>query len=203
MASKGDAGRRAGPKRSESSQAAILEAVRAELVASGWRGFSVDNVARRASASKQTIYRWWPSIAALCVESVLSGLPARAGTATEPVGRIAELLQPLISFCRSGDGQYAFKGAVLAAADDQDARDALRGWISAEVRGPLRLILAELAVKGLVRRDYDADEIVAHLLGPVWHRVLIANTPVSENFAELMAREALRALAPAAQPASR
>ena len=55
---------RKGPTRSEESKAAILEATRVEMAEMGWRGFSVDSVAKRASASKQTIYRWWPSIGA-------------------------------------------------------------------------------------------------------------------------------------------
>ncbi|MDP3459200.1 MAG: helix-turn-helix domain-containing protein, partial [Hyphomonas sp.] len=52
---------RKGPTRSEASKSAILEAAREEMAENGWRGFSVDSVAKRASASKQTIYRWWPS----------------------------------------------------------------------------------------------------------------------------------------------
>ena len=63
---------RKGPSRSEESRSAILEATRAELAESGWRTFSVDAVAKRASASKQTIYRWWPSIGAMCVDAALA-----------------------------------------------------------------------------------------------------------------------------------
>ena len=66
---------RKGPSRSEESRAAILEATRAELAESGWRTFSVDAVAKRASASKQTIYRWWPSIGAMCVDAALALVP--------------------------------------------------------------------------------------------------------------------------------
>ncbi|MEN8877038.1 MAG: TetR/AcrR family transcriptional regulator, partial [Hyphomonas sp.] len=48
---------RKGPTRSEASKAAILDATRIEMAENGWRGFSVDGVAKRASASKQTIYK--------------------------------------------------------------------------------------------------------------------------------------------------
>ncbi|WP_146739747.1 TetR/AcrR family transcriptional regulator, partial [Hyphomonas pacifica] len=45
---------RKGPTRSEASKAAILDATREEMAENGWRSFSVDAVAKRASASKQT-----------------------------------------------------------------------------------------------------------------------------------------------------
>ena len=67
--------RRQGPRRSEASRAAILEATREELARSGWRKFSVDSVAKRARASKQTIYRWWPATGTMCVEAAIALLP--------------------------------------------------------------------------------------------------------------------------------
>jgi AcrR family transcriptional regulator len=178
------------------SQAAILEAVRAELAETGWRAFSVDNVARRASASKQTIYRWWESIACLCVECAVSQFPPRVISAGDPAGRISELVAPVVSFARRADGQAVLRGALLAAADDREAREVLRTWITNEVRGPLRLIMAELAVKGVVRRDWDADDALAHLFGPIWHRIMIANSPLPEGFADIIARDFLKTFAP-------
>jgi AcrR family transcriptional regulator len=194
MAAKAEQRRRAGPRRSEASKKAILEATRHELAASGWRSFSVDGVAKRASASKQTIYRWWPSIATLCAESVMSELPPRAVSATEPEDRLAELVQPLVQFAREADHQSALRGAILAAADDEGAREIVRAWLANEVRGPLRLILAELTHKGIIRRDWDPDEAMSAFLGPLWHRLMIANAPISHDFAQKLARNLISAL---------
>ena len=66
--------RRVGPRRSEASTQAVLEAAYVELSEHGWRGFSVDRVAKTAKASKQTIYRWWKSAACLAVDSALAKL---------------------------------------------------------------------------------------------------------------------------------
>ena len=74
-ATEGTKASRKGPTRSEESKAAILEATRIEMAETGWRAFSVDSVAKRASASKQTIYRWWPSIGAMCVAAALALIP--------------------------------------------------------------------------------------------------------------------------------
>lgn len=196
MAAKTEQRRRAGPRRSEASKQAILEAARAELASSGWRAFSVDSVAKRASASKQTIYRWWPSIATLCAESVVGSLPMRQVEASEAEDRIAELIQPLVQFAREADNQSALRGAILAAADDEGAREVFRNWFTQEIRGPLRLILAELTHRGRVRRDWDPDEAMAIFLGPLWHRIMIANAPLSADFARKIGRSLIGALSP-------
>lgn len=174
--------RRQGPKRSETSQAAILEAVRDELAESGWRGFSVDNVARRAQASKQTIYRWWPSIGTLCLDAALALIPSAPDGARDAQQRIAALIAPLEATARTGSGNYILRAALLAAADDDDAGEKWRGWIKTEVRTPLRMILAELAAKQVIRRDWDIEDAVDVLLGPIWHRLLVMRSPIPEAF---------------------
>ncbi|AGZ43330.1 TetR/AcrR family transcriptional regulator [Actinoplanes friuliensis] len=54
-------------RRGTELEQAILRAAADELVASGYRGFAMDAVARRAGTNKNTIYRRWPSRAALGV----------------------------------------------------------------------------------------------------------------------------------------
>jgi len=57
-----------GATRNPESQRAILEAARALVIEEGVGGFSIEAVARRAQAGKPTIYRWWPSKAALLLD---------------------------------------------------------------------------------------------------------------------------------------
>lgn len=174
--------RRQGPKRSAVSQAAILEAARDELAESGWRNFSVDNVARRASASKQTIYRWWPSIGTLCLDAALALIPPSPEGARDPEQRIAAIIAPLEAAVRTGSGNYVVRAALLAAADDDEAGEKWRAWIKNEIRTPLRMILAELAAKQVIRRDWDIDEALDMLVGPFWHRTIVMSAPVPEAF---------------------
>ena len=174
--------RRQGPKRSAVSQEAILEAVRDELAESGWRNFSVDNVARRASASKQTIYRWWPSIGTLCLDAALALVPPAPEGARDAEQRIAAIVAPLEATVRTGSGNYVFRSALLAAADDEEAGEKWRAWVKAEIRTPLRMILAELAGKQVIRRDWDIDEALDMLVGPFWNRLMVMRTPIPEAF---------------------
>jgi AcrR family transcriptional regulator len=61
----GDPRKSIGARRNPDSAEAILDAAEAVLVEAGYSGFSIEAVARRARAGKPTIYRWWPSKAAL------------------------------------------------------------------------------------------------------------------------------------------
>ncbi len=186
--------RRQGPKRSETSQAAILEAVRDELAESGWRGFSVDNVARRAQASKQTIYRWWPSIGTLCLDAALSLIPAAPEGARDAQQRIAAIIAPLEATVRTGSGNYILRAALLAASDDDDAGEKWRAWVKTEIRTPLRMVLAELAAKQIIRRDWEIEDAMDALVGPFWHRLLIMRSPIPETFSLRQAERLLASL---------
>ena len=187
---------RKGPNRSEASKAAILEAARTEMAENGWRDFSVDSVARRASASKQTIYRWWPSIGAMCVDAALALIPDAPKGGRDPLERITALIIPLEAAARTGHGHAVLRVALLAAADDRDAGEAWRAWVGRDIRQPLRMLLAELATKRVIRRDFELDEIMEQLLGPVFHRLTVSRAPVKEGFSADQAMALLRTYAP-------
>src|SRR3954471_24540101 len=64
------------PRRAE-ADAEILAAALAMLRAGGYRELSLDEVARRAGTAKSSIYRRWPSKAALAAEILRREVPAR------------------------------------------------------------------------------------------------------------------------------
>jgi len=192
--------RRVGPRRSEASASAVLTAAYGELCEHGWRNFSVDRVARNARASKQTVYRWWRSAACLAVDAVLSRMTARTASVTPAAAdvrdRILQLIAPMLSAVRTGDGAHAWRGALLAAADDSEAGEVFRSWFADRIRIPLRHILAEQALKGAIRRDWDIDLATELLLGPVWHRLIAMRGPVPEIYSRRLVESMLKALAP-------
>jgi AcrR family transcriptional regulator len=57
-----------GAVRSPEAHKSILAAAAEILAESGYAGFTIEAVARRAGASKPTIYRWWKGKAALIME---------------------------------------------------------------------------------------------------------------------------------------
>ncbi|MEO0608492.1 MAG: TetR-like C-terminal domain-containing protein [Pseudomonadota bacterium] len=181
---------------SEESRAAILQATREEMAENGWRKFSVDKVSRKAKASKQTIYRWWPAIGNMCIEAALELVPQRSQLGRDPTERISALIKPLEDVTRLGSGHAVLRTAMIAASDDKDAGETWRAWMKDNVRAPLRLVLAEIATKKVIRRDFELDEAVDLLTGQLWSRVMIMRAPLPEAFCQEQSERLLRALAP-------
>jgi AcrR family transcriptional regulator len=65
-----------GRPRSETSREAILVAAFALLAERGYGAFAIEGVAARARVGKTTIYRWWPSKAALAIDAFLHATEA-------------------------------------------------------------------------------------------------------------------------------
>ena len=76
------------------------------------------------------------------------------------------------------------------------AREIFRAWFSENVKIPLRHILAEQALKGNVRRDWDIDLATELLFGPIWHRLIAMRGPVPEVYRTRLVDSLLRAIAP-------
>lgn len=189
--------RREGPKRSESSRQAILAAARDELAEQGWRNFSPDRLAKRAKASKQTIYRWWPSIASIAVEAALEMIPEPVPPkSTNLDDALRSFIDPIVSLARVGDGAHLLRSALLAAADDSHAGEIFRHWFNTYYRKPLKAVLAEAAMRGKIKRDYDIDTACELLFGPIWHRMVLMRGPLPEMIALRAAQSMIAALRP-------
>lgn len=189
--------RREGPKRSEASRQAILAAAREELTEHGWRGFSPDRLAKRARASKQTIYRWWPSIASIAVEAAIDKIDDPVVNSSDPIDvQLSGFIRPIVELARAGDSAHLLRSALLAAADDAQAGEAFRLWFNERFRKPLKTVLAEAAVRGRIKRDYDTDMASEMLFGPVWHRMVLMRGPLPEIIAMRAAQSVVAALRP-------
>src|SRR5690348_16839216 len=59
-----------GRRRSNQAHQAILQATFEVLEQVGYRAMTIEGIAARAGVGKKTIYRWWPSKAAVALETV-------------------------------------------------------------------------------------------------------------------------------------
>ena len=186
---------RKGRPRSEKSKKSILKATSNLLLHMSVQELSIEAIAKKAKVGKTTIYRWWPAIGNMCIEAAVELVPAASKLGRDPVERIAALIQPLEETTRQGSGHAVLRTAMIAASDDKDAGETWRNWMKEHIRTPLRLILAEIAAKNVVRRDYDLDLAVDILTGQIWSRIMIMRAPLPESFSKTQAEALLKALA--------
>lgn len=64
---------RKGRPRSQATRAAILVAARELIAEKGYDAMTIEAIAERAGSSRQTIYRWWSSKAAIVADAVIAG----------------------------------------------------------------------------------------------------------------------------------
>ena len=117
-----------GARRNPDSAEAILEAAEAVLIEAGYAGFSIEAVARRARAGKPTIYRWWPSKAALLLEVYQRqkrvDIPDTGSLEQDLVG----FLINLFTHWRETSSGSVFKSLIAEAQSDETAAAALAGY---------------------------------------------------------------------------
>ncbi|GGZ43048.1 MULTISPECIES: TetR/AcrR family transcriptional regulator [Streptomyces] len=94
-------------RRSDRSRRAILDAALALVTEVGYRRTTIEGIAARAGVGKQTIYRWWPSKAAVLMDAFLD----LAGRSAEGVAAGSESAEGVAAESESavepGEGEQA------------------------------------------------------------------------------------------------
>lgn len=161
-----------GAKRNPDSAEAILEAAEALLLEGGYAGFSIEAVARRARAGKPTIYRWWPSKAALLLDVYRRQKRDidfhDAGPLEDDLFRF---LKSLFRYWRETPAGNIFRSIIAEAQTDETAASALADY-SAGARRHTAQMFERARERGEMSPAADAEK-AADLLGAyAWSHLL-------------------------------
>jgi AcrR family transcriptional regulator len=163
-----------------------VTAVRETLDEVGYNALTIDGVASRAGVGRPTIYRRWPSKAALVIGAL--GEPAHADHPIPDTGRLRddllEIRRRLLAMLRSPEGQRVLPGLV---ADLTDHPELYPRFYDRYV-GPWREAIQEAVDRAIRRKEVPDDpsgRLVADVLaGPLIFRVLFAHEEVNEKSLE-------------------
>ena len=139
----------------------MLAAMRRALAADGYDAVTIEGLAAEAEVSKQTIYRWWPSKAAILGEALLEGeLPTPDLRATDDLATDLRAWFTAMS-SRAEDGANTALARALIAVTATDPE--LGAALNARLAGPIvEQIVARLDVAqraGQVRENVDAAAV--------------------------------------------
>lgn len=186
-----------GATRNPASEAAILAAAEAVLVENGLSGFSIEAVAKRARAGKPTIYRWWPSQAALLLD--VYHCRKRTSFVFPDTGNIREDLRAyfggILASWREGTGGEVFRCVVAKAQGDADALAALSAYM-ADRRRQSGKIIARAQARGEVRADVKPELITEILASFAWGRLLTERLDVSDEEIDAVVDTVLAGIVP-------
>lgn len=165
--------RSAGPRRSDASHQAILDAAERLLAEKGPAGLTFEAVARLAGAGKPTIYRWWPTRTALMLEVYdrhKSDALSRPDTGSLG-GDLTILLRDLWRFWREGPAGRAYAAIITDAQNDEAAKHQF-AVVLADPDFPLTPIFARAVARGEIADAARAAVLREYVAALNWFRLL-------------------------------
>lgn len=164
---------------------AIIDATYELLHEKSVRDLSIEEIAARAGVSKPTVYKWWPSKAALVIDMfearVFEPLP-------DPVSESAEatIRAQVRNLVRQLDGFFGRMTSQIVAEGQSDAgllREHLERYKEHRVAFSFDLIEGALA-SGEFKRRIEPNLLIDMIYGPIYYRFLFKHLPVTQEFGQ-------------------
>ncbi|WP_219467011.1 TetR/AcrR family transcriptional regulator [Nonomuraea rhizosphaerae] len=156
----------------------MLQAALQVLNDDGLPGFTMEAIARRAGASKATLYRRWPTLGALMVDAMdatFRPFPAPdTGRVEDDVAQVLEAFVALLEHTPFPRLMAAF----IYAAERDPALAGLHGDLTRRRREPLIVVLNRARARGRLPADLDPEVVTDLLTGPFFYRRFIAHQPI-------------------------
>jgi AcrR family transcriptional regulator len=184
-ANRGGARKGAGRPRVAETDRAILAACLTLFERGGYGTLKMDDVAVEAGVTKATVYRRWPTKAALVVAAVS---PLYQQSLELPdTGSLRGDLLIMVENTRtllSGRSGRILKSLVFEMSEHAELHEMLQAEIYRR-RKLYQHVLTRSIGRGETRADVDQELVTELLIGPFWLRTLIFPAPIS---AELVAQ---------------
>ncbi|PZE23445.1 MULTISPECIES: TetR/AcrR family transcriptional regulator [unclassified Curtobacterium] len=175
-----------GRLRNEETRLAILDATRSELASRGWDTLSFERIAAVAGVGKQTLYRWWPTKAALVSEMVTAGgiLPVGPVAVSDDVH--ADVTAWMLAVARvydDPDAAAVLQAIIAAVAEDADLSANYDERITTAARTRLAERLRLAVEAGALPPDLRIDTVTQVFLAMVlW--CLVTRRPLDGTLVE-------------------
>lgn len=187
-----------GRRRNEAAREAIIDAAIALLQDVGYEGFTIERLAKDAGVGKQTVYRWWPSKAAVVAEAV--GARAQHTIPLPDTGALGSDLAEffLTTFRQSEDPAVIsqLKHMMAASIENPETAAPFKEFL-ANRRASLRKLLERGADRHEVAEGTDLDFLTDLAYGLLWYRGLIGHRPLDDDAARKLAAALVAAGGPA------
>jgi AcrR family transcriptional regulator len=177
---------RPGRPRSERSQQAVLTAALELLTDKGLQALTMDDIAAHAGVSKNTIYRWWPSKAAVLMDAFADAISPKMGFPAEgdAITRLRAQVHRVAKMMSEPRARVPFVALVAASQHDPELATALRERFIADRRAAACQLITTAVEEGEFARGLDIDVIIDAIYGALYYRLLISRAPINLDFAD-------------------
>lgn len=184
-------------RRSDRARTAILAAAWDLFAEHGLRELTIEAIANRAEVGKTTIYRWWPTKAAVVLDALHEhfdttiGFPD-TGTAREDLRR---QLRSVIKLLATPTGK-AYLALIAESQHDPDLAKALAERYIAARRSAATEVIERGITRGELRADLDPAAVIDLLYGALYYRLLVSHDPPMPSYADTLIEQTFQGFAP-------
>jgi AcrR family transcriptional regulator len=169
------------------SHATIIDATLRLLERTRYRDLTMEAIAAEARVGKATVYRWWPSKAALVAEALASTLvvenPPTTGNLRNDL--IAAVQVSMTNYMRPPSGHLVL---ALASdiADDSTLLESFRTYFILPRRHVVGDLIKYGIATGQLPADTDIDLIMDMWAGAILYRSLFRHAPTGDHLANVL-----------------
>ena len=168
-----------GRPKNPSIDAEVVAAVLDGLRLRGYRGVTIEGVARQVKRARTSLYRRWPSKRHLVADAVVAELGAQPAPETGSLRRDLKAAVGTLLTAFSGTMGKALPGLVADMALDPALARMIREKVLAARRRSIRAAFERDVARGESRRGFDIDLLIDMLTAPFYFRALFGHLPSS------------------------
>lgn len=173
----------AGPRRRRTRDRALAAAATI-LRRAGYAGLTMEGVAAESGLAKTTLYRRWPTRAALCMDLYLetAGRELRDPDTGDVARDLEHVTRTVVRLQTRTVAGPAFVGLIAEAQVNPSTRAAFRAEFAQRRREVTRRVLRRAIARGEIRAGTDVDLFIDALGGAVTFRLLQGHAPLTAAF---------------------
>ncbi|MER6807841.1 TetR/AcrR family transcriptional regulator [Actinomadura nitritigenes] len=188
-------------RRSEEAAKAVVQAAMELCQEVGYRKLSIEGIAARAGVGKNTIYRWWPSKAAVLLDGLLTTWRTDA-TFPDTGDFVADIKTQMAAASRIlGDPDVFphYRALIGEAQHDPEIHRALWDSFIGHLAGAAADRIRIAQREGQVRADADPDLVTELLYGAAYYRRLLTPRAADTDHINAIVDLAFTGIAPPAE----
>ncbi|MCP2350820.1 TetR/AcrR family transcriptional regulator [Nonomuraea roseoviolacea] len=162
---------------------AILDATLELLSEMGYDRMSVDQIAKRARASKATIYRRWAGKPELVVDVICNRFDMDAPRPRDTGSLRGDLAELVRCLCETAERKHTLiMGLSSTLVSNQELARALRAHLPSRDLSGVEALLVRGENRGEPARRADTARLAAVAEALVWHRLIFVGPPLDDAF---------------------
>ena len=176
-------------RRSRRARDAIHTAARELVCELGYSRVTMEAIASRAGVGKQTIYRWWPSKAAIVLDVLVADHESTDGRT--PLADTADLsadvraeLREIVSYLTDTSNDNLVRALTAEMQYDRALGATVHDQLLQPQLDRLTDRIRAAAPSTPSGDDVDPEIVAEQLVGPIFHRWLLRRAPLDDAYIE-------------------